>query len=140
MSRTRELIEDLESYEGVPTEDPRFIEGTPERKAWLLKMEPPRNAREAMARGVDWYIKDHRRVTFNYQPGPPPLYPRKSEKIARTRNLQRQRYGYRDVYSTRDRDWPMPNRQAFYKRQDRERLRRQEQERAAEEKVKGEGI
>jgi hypothetical protein len=140
MSRTRQLIESLEGFEGVPEEDPRFIEGTPERKAWLLKLDPPRSARQAQARGVDWFIKDGRRYHVTIGETPPAYYPPNSEKIARTRNLKRQSYGYRDVYSTRERDWPMPNRRAYYKRQERERLRRLEQEREEQEKLKGEGI
>ena len=144
MSNAKHLIlqlEDLESYEGVPEQDPRFIEGTPEHKVWQLKLNPPRSADEAIAKGVNWYIKQGRRITFSLPDKPDrPLYPRKSEKIARSRNLQRQRYGYRDVYSTRERNWPMPSTSAFYKRQDRERLARQNAEREAQEKTKGEGI
>lgn len=46
-------------------------------------------------------------------------YPRKSHTIASNRNARRKSFGYKDVYSTRDRNWPMPNRKSYYNKQDR---------------------
>ena len=46
-------------------------------------------------------------------------YPRKSHAIASSRNARRKSFGYKDVYSTKDRNWPMPNRKSYYKTQDR---------------------
>lgn len=74
--------------------------------AILLETEPPpRNAREARLRGLNWYIKNGRQYTFSVAHENPP-FPMKSHAIATRRNARRKAMGYPDIYSTRERGWP----------------------------------
>jgi len=142
----RALLEDepLDSLEGVPNYDEWFGNalkpGTPEHRDYRLRRDKPRSPREAMALGVNWYIKDGRRYTFSLAEPEHGGYPRKSHTMATNRNLRRKSFGYRDVYSTRERNWPMPNTRAFYKAQDRARLAREQAAQDEVERVIGSGI
>jgi len=119
----RALIENLDSMEGVPDFDLIFKEGTKEHREYSLRHRPPQNANQALARGVSWYIKDGRKINFSLPQPSHSGYPQKSHSIATGRNERRQRMGYRDTYSTRERDWPSGGgRDAFYRRQDKARL------------------
>ena len=60
--------------------------------------------------------------------------------MATNRNLRRKSFGYRDVYSTRERDWPSGGRDAFYKRQDKARLAREQAAEAEVDRLIGSGI
>lgn|SRR5512143_74504 len=115
--------EPLDSLEAVPDYDEWFTKslhpGTPEHRDYRLLHNKPRDAKEARALGVDWFIKDGRRYHVSLAEPPPGGYPRKSHTMATNRNLRRKSFGYRDVYSTRERNWPMPSRKAYYKSQDR---------------------
>jgi len=121
----RAIIENLDSMEGVPDFDLIFEPGTKEHREYNLRHRPPTNAREATARGVSWYIKDGRKINFSLLEPSHGGYPTKSHSIATGRNERRARMGYRDKFSTRERDWPSGGgRKAFYKRQDRAREER----------------
>lgn len=136
--------EPLDSLEGVPDYDEWFTKslhpGTPEHRDYRLLHNKPRSAAEARALGVDWFIKDGRRYHVSLAEPPPGGYPRKSHTMATNRNLRRKSFGYRDVYSTRERDWPMPNRKAYYKAQDRARLAREQAAQAEVDRLIGSGI
>lgn len=142
----RALLEDepLDSLEGVPEYGEWFGKalkpGTPEHRDYRLRHDKPRSPREAAALGVNWYIKDGRRYTFSLAEPEHGGYPRKSHSLATNRNARRRSFGYRDVYSTRERDWPMPNRRAYYKAQDRARLAREQAAQDEVERLIGSGI
>jgi len=126
----------LDSFEGNEgwDWDQVFKPGTEQHRRYNLRFNPPKSEGEARKLGVNWYIKDHRKYTFNPEGSgiiPNPPYPRNSHTMATNRNLRRKSFGYRDVYSTRDRDWPSGGRDRFYRRADKARERR---EREAEEK------
>lgn len=126
----RHLLEDepLDSLEGVPDYDAwrqkAFDPKTPEHREWRLLHQKPRSPREAAALGVNWYIKDGRKYTFSMAEPDYGGYPRKSHTLATNRNLRRKSFGYRDVYSTRERDWPSGGRDAYYKRQEKQAAQR----------------
>lgn len=139
----------LDSYEGVTDWDPAemFRPGTQQHREFMLRYHPPKSKWEAKKLGVNWYIKDFRKYTFDpdeASASEPPLYPRKSHSIATGRNQRRRSFGYTDVYSTRERDWPSGGRDAFYRRQERERKWREkedeERHRQATERSIGAGI
>lgn len=142
----RHLLEDdpLDSLEGVPDYDAwrqkAFDPKTPEHRQWRLLHQKPRSPYEARALGVDWYIKDGRKYTFSMAEPDYGGYPRKSHTLATNRNLRRKAFGYRDVYSTRERDWPSGGRNAFYRRKDREREARQQAAQAEVDRLIGAGI
>lgn len=122
--KARELIENLDSMEGVPDFDRVFEPGTTEEREYNLRHRPPTNINQATARGVTWYVKDGRKINFS-RPEPSQGYPTKSHSIATGRNERRARMGYSDKFSTRERDWPSGGgRNAFYKRQEKERVQR----------------
>jgi len=120
------LLEDdsLDSLEGAEPWDysQALKPGTEQYRLYRLQYDPPRNADEARGLGVNWFIRDGRKYTFDtaYEPGG---YPRKSHTIATNRNLRRRSFGYTDVYSTRQRNWPTPSRKSFYRRQDRQAVK-----------------
>ena len=126
----KRLLEDepLDSLEGVPNYGDwrmkAFKPGTPEHRDYRLRHDKPRSPREAAALGVNWYIKDGRKYTFSMATPEPGGYPRKSHTLATNRNLRRKSFGYRDVYSTRERDWPSGGRDAYYKRQEKHAAQR----------------
>lgn len=142
----KHLLEDepLDSLEGVPDYGEWFGKalkpGTPEHRDYRLRRDKPRSPREAAALGVNWYIKDGRKYTFSMAEPEHGGYPRKSHTLATNRNLRRKSFGYRDVYSTRERNWPMPSTRAYYKRQDREREARQQAAQAEVDRLIGSGI
>lgn len=115
--------EPLDSLEAVPEYGEWFSKalqpGTPEHRDYRLRRDKPRSPEEARALGVDWFIKDGRRYHVSLAEPTPGGYPRNSSTMATNRNLRRKSFGYRDVYSTRERNWPMPSRKAYYKAQDR---------------------
>lgn len=123
----------LDSLENVPDMETVLKPGTPENREWRLRYYPPSSQREAAARGVDWFIKQGRKYRTTLAPSEPGGYPRKSSAQATSRNQRRKSFGYRDVYSTRERDWPSGGRNAYYKRQDKEIAARHA---AAQEKMK----
>lgn len=126
----KRLLEDepLDSLEGVPDYGDWFSKalkpGTPEHRDYRLRRDKPRSPREAAALGVNWYIKDGRKYTFSMAEPEYGGYPRKSHAQATSRNLRRKSFGYRDVYSTRERDWPSGGRDAYYKRQAKQAAQR----------------
>jgi hypothetical protein len=142
----KRLLEDepLDSLEGVPDYGDwrmkAFNPGTPEHRDYRLRHDKPRNAREAAALGVNWYIKDGRKYTFSMATPEPGGYPRKSHAQATSRNQRRKSFGYRDVYSTRERDWPSGGRDAYYKRQDRAREARKQAAQSEVDRLIGSGI
>jgi len=126
-------LDSLEGNEGWDW-DQVFKPGTEQHRRYKLRFDPPKSEGEARKLGVNWYIKNHRKYTFNQQGSgvsEPPGYPRKSHTIATNRNLRRKSFGYSDVYSTRERNWPSGGRDRFYRRADKERER---WEREAEER------
>lgn len=142
----RRLLEDepLDSLEGVPEygdwRRKSLQPGTPEHRDYRLRHDKPRSPREAMALGVNWYIKDGRKYTFSLAEPDYGGYPRKSHTLATNRNLRRKSFGYRDVYSTRERDWPSGGRDAYYRRKDREREARQQAGQSEVDRLIGSGI
>lgn len=138
----RELLEaePLDSLEGVPDMETVLMPGTPENREHKLRYDPPKSAREAVARGVDWFIKQGRKYRTTIADPGQGGYPRNSHTMATNRNQRRKSFGYRDVYSTRERDWPMPNRRAFYKGQDRAEAARKDAAQAEVERLIGQGI
>lgn len=132
--------EPLDSLEGVPDFETVLTPGTPENREYKLRHDPPRSAGEAAERGVNWFIKNGRKYTTSFAEPDYGGYPRKSHTIATNRNLRRKSFGYRDVYSTRERDWPSGGREAFYRRQDRARLAREAAVNADIERLLGAGI
>jgi len=138
----RHLLEDepLDSLEGVPDFDTVLQPGTRENREHKLRHDPPRSPDQARARGVNWYIKQGKKYTFSMAEPQQGGYPRKSHTLATNRNLRRKSFGYRDVYSTRERDWPSGGRDAFYKRQDKARLAREQAAEAEVDRLIGSGI
>lgn len=114
-----EEAEPFDSLEAVPEMDRVWQAGTPENADYELLQRPPASAREARARGVKWYMKDRRKYRVSQVDDPPSSF-QNSATLATNRNRRRKAMGYRDVYSTRERNWPTPSRAGTYKRQDRE--------------------
>lgn len=137
--------EPLDSLEGVPDFD-EFMQQhfsrdplNPSRE-WRLRYKKPSSPAEARALGVNWYVKNGRKFTTSMAEPDYGGYPRKSHTLAANRNARRRSFGARDVYSTRERDWPMPNRNAFYRRRDREAEQRRTDAEAAVDAALGSGI
>lgn len=112
------LLENLDSMEGVPDYDAWFLKavrdaGSPEGRQYRLSRNPPSNAREARAIGVNWFIKNRRKYTFSDPVEPSPAMFQNSKTMATNRNQRRKSFGYRDTYSMRERGWP-----TAYRRQD----------------------
>lgn len=134
----KHLLEDepLDSLEGVPDYSEWFSKalqpGTPEHRDYRLRRDKPRSPRDAASLGVDWFVKNGRRYHVSLAEPEISGYPRKSHAQAMSRNQRRKSFGYRDVYSTRERDWPSGGRNAYYKRQEKEIAARRA---AAQEKV-----
>ena len=128
----KRLLEDepLDSLEGVPEygdwQRKALQPGTPEHRDYRLRRDKPRNRREAAALGVNWYIKDGRKYTFSLPKSERGGYPQNSHTLAASRNARRLSFGYSDVYSTRERNWPTPSRRAFHKAQDRAQQAREQ--------------
>lgn len=128
------LLEDepLDSMEGVPDYDDwrtkAFDEKTPEHRAWRLIWQKPTNSREARALGVNWYIKQGRKYTFSLAEPELGGYPRNSHTMATNRNQRRKSFGFNDTYSVRERDWPSGGNAAYYRRQDKARIERENAE------------
>lgn len=138
--------EPLDSLEGTPDFDEFMAQHfsrdplNPSRE-WKLRYQKPKSPEEARALGVNWYIKNGRKFTVSPMAEPDyGGYPRKSHTLATNRNARRRSFGARDVYSTRERDWPMPNRNAFYKRREREAEQRRADAEAAVQAALGSGI
>lgn len=94
----------LDSFEGNPgdwnLDDPQ------QYRAWKLRFFPPKNAQEARAAGVDWFIKDYRKWRIPQQAARTGADFKTSAGMATGRNRRRKSYGYRDTYSMRERGWP----------------------------------
>ncbi len=115
MSIARQLVENLDSLEGVP--DWRtWIQtafkgpGTPENRDYRLRFDPPVNKDQAVALGVNWYMKDGKKYTFiapdRKAPTPSGVF-QNSATMSRNRNIRRKSFGYPDHnYSMRSRGWP----------------------------------
>jgi hypothetical protein len=104
------LLENLDSMEGVPAygefihtafSDPR----SEERRQYELRNNPPKNSAEARRLGVNWYIKNGRRYTFDRGTVPPETF-YNSRTIATNRNVRRKSFGYPNTFSMRERGWP----------------------------------
>lgn len=138
------LETEMDSMEGVPDYNDwrtkAFDPKTPEHRAWRLIWQKPTNPREALALGVNWYVKNGRRYNFSIAEPEPSGYPRNSHTMATNRNQRRKSFGYTDTYSVRERDWPSGGNAAYYRRQDKARQARIDAENAAVERLLGSGI
>lgn len=98
------LESSLDSLEGNPgdwnLDDPK------QRRAWRLRFFPPKNAAEARAAGVDWFIKDFSKWRVPKQAAHTGADFKTSAGMATGRNRRRKSYGYKDTYSMRERGWP----------------------------------
>jgi len=137
--------EPLDSLEGVPDFDDfrqqHFGRNplNPSRE-WKLRYQKPTNPKEARALGVNWYIQNGRKHTLATAEPEYGGYPRNSHTMATNRNLRRKSFGYRDVYSTRERNWPSGGTDAHYRRVARARQARDQAAQAEVERRLGADI
>ena len=128
----RLLENEFDSLEGVPDyadwRTKAFDPKTREHREWRLLNQKPTSPREARGMGVNWYIKQGRKYTFSLAEPEHGGYPRKSHTLATNRNQRRKSFGFNDTYSVRERDWPSGGNAAYYRRQDRARVERENAE------------
>lgn len=126
------LETEMDSMEGVPDYNDwrtkAFDPKTPEHHAWRLIHQKPTNPREARQMGVNWYIKQGRKYTFSLAEPEHGGYPRNSHTMATNRNQRRKSFGFTDTYSVRERNWPSGGNAAYYRRQDKARIERENAE------------
>ncbi len=139
------LLEDdsLDSLESVPDWASTYEKGSPGWRERQLRYWKPRTPKEAEELGVDWYVKDHRKVPVKREYAASAPMARHSVTLATNRNAKRASYGYTDLYSIRDRGWPTrePKTKAAQARQrQKQRDAAWERQFAEEDRIKGDGI
>jgi hypothetical protein len=105
------LLENLDSLEGVPTNDEYFAKmldpNSPESRERYLRWHPPKTKKEAIRRGVNYFIQNGRKQMINVTvgDGEPGMF-FNSRTMATNRNARRKSFGYPDTFSMRERGWP----------------------------------